>query len=74
MHHTTKPDTTKLLRATEDALRGIAWADDNQVCEQHAFKLYGMRPGVHVFIETVTPTTPRIDESELLAMLDARAR
>lgn len=36
-----KPDTTKLLRAVEDALTGILWRDDAQVVEQSARKVYG---------------------------------
>jgi len=37
-----KPDTTKLLRAVEDALTGIAWRDDAQVVYQVASKHYGL--------------------------------
>ena len=40
MFHTSKPDATKMLRAVEDALKGIAWHDDSQVCEQTTAKLY----------------------------------
>jgi Holliday junction resolvase RusA-like endonuclease len=47
---TTKPDTTKLWRSTEDALTGIAWMDDSQVVEQYAIKLYGARPGARISI------------------------
>lgn len=36
-----KPDTTKLVRAIEDALTGIVWRDDAQVVTQVAFKRYG---------------------------------
>lgn len=38
---TTRPDTTKLLRAVEDALTGIVWRDDAQVVRQTARKVYG---------------------------------
>lgn len=38
---TVKPDTTKLLRAVEDALTGTCWRDDAQVVVQTARKLYG---------------------------------
>lgn len=38
--HTTKPDATKLLRAIEDALTGIAWHDDAQICKQEVEKVY----------------------------------
>lgn len=48
--HTVKPDATKLLRGTEDALTGLLWADDSQICEQHVQKVYGDRIGAHIFI------------------------
>lgn len=41
VHHTVKPDTTKLLRGLEDALKGVCWRDDSQVVEQTATKEYG---------------------------------
>lgn len=31
---TTSPDLTKLVRSTEDALKGILWHDDSQVTDQ----------------------------------------
>ena len=39
-HHVTKPDITKVVRSTEDALKGICWGDDNQVVYQEARKGY----------------------------------
>jgi Holliday junction resolvase RusA-like endonuclease len=36
-----RPDTTKLLRAVEDALTSVIWSDDAQVVDQHVFKRYG---------------------------------
>ena len=39
---TVKPDTTKLVRALEDALKGIAWTDDAQVVTQIARKNYAL--------------------------------
>ena len=35
-----RPDTTKLIRSTEDALTGVVWADDAQVVRQYATKQY----------------------------------
>lgn len=48
--HKTRPDTTKLVRAVEDALNGLVWVDDNQVVVQHASKRYGepARAEIHV--------------------------
>lgn len=39
---TGRPDTTKLLRAVEDALTSVLWFDDAQVVEQTARKVYGL--------------------------------
>lgn len=50
---TTKPDTTKLLRSTEDALTGILWRDDAQVIEQAAAKTYGPKPGAWVIVSKI---------------------
>jgi crossover junction endodeoxyribonuclease RusA len=50
---TVKPDTTKLMRSTEDALKGICWMDDSQVCFQMAYKEYtrrGETPGAEIKI------------------------
>lgn len=43
------PDTTKLVRAAEDALKGIVWKDDAQVVDQLARKRYG-DPGVMITV------------------------
>ena len=64
--HTKAPDITKLLRAIEDALTGIVWADDAQVVVQHATKGYGEPARVRVAIEDLTPAlTVTDDELEL---------
>ena len=50
-YHTSKPDTTKLIRSTEDALKGIAWRDDSQVAIQHGEKAYAnAQPGVWITV------------------------
>jgi Holliday junction resolvase RusA-like endonuclease len=53
VYHTSKPDATKLMRSTEDALTGIAWRDDAQVVRQTVVKMYGERPGAEVVIRKV---------------------
>lgn len=50
-YHTSKPDLDKLIRCVKDALTGVAWKDDSQVCEVVANKKYGETPGVNVEIE-----------------------
>jgi crossover junction endodeoxyribonuclease RusA len=48
--HTGRPDTTKLVRAAEDALTGVWWRDDALIAWQRASKRYGPRPGVHLTV------------------------
>ena len=50
VHPTVKPDVTKLIRSTEDAMKGIAWIDDSDVVDQHGRKVYGRRPGALITI------------------------
>ena len=51
--HTSAPDTTKLVRAVEDALNGVVWKDDSRVVKQSAEKRYGDRPGVLIEIRRI---------------------
>lgn len=53
--HTVKPDVTKLIRSTEDAMKGIAWLDDSNVVDQHGRKVYGHRPGALITIKVAEP-------------------
>lgn len=53
-YHTIKPDATKVVRSTEDALKGILWWDDSQVAKQIVVKRYGDMPGVHISTELIT--------------------
>lgn len=55
--HTKKPDCSKLLRSTEDALTGVVYRDDAQIIEIHASKAYtGASAPPHVRIR-VEPTS-----------------
>jgi crossover junction endodeoxyribonuclease RusA len=51
--HTSTPDTTKLLRAVEDALTGIVWKDDRQVAYQFVLKKYDSHTGAQIIIKTM---------------------
>lgn len=51
--HTSRPDALKLARAVEDALTGIVWQDDAQICAELLTKEYGDRPGVEIVVETI---------------------
>lgn len=48
--HSVKPDATKLMRSTEDALKGIVWDDDSQVAIQYAMKPYSAKPGALITV------------------------
>jgi crossover junction endodeoxyribonuclease RusA len=48
--HTQTPDIDKVLRAILDALTGIAYTDDAQVCEVRAFKGWGAQDAVHITV------------------------
>jgi len=49
-NNTVRPDATKLLRSTEDALKGIAWRDDAQVVHQEVWKEYGEKAGALITV------------------------
>jgi Holliday junction resolvase RusA-like endonuclease len=50
---TSKPDTTKLIRAAEDALKHICWYDDSQIVHQIGRKVYSERPGLRITIKRI---------------------
>ena len=55
--HTSRPDLDNLVKATKDALNGLAWRDDSQVVELSAGKCYASGnelPGVEIAIEEVS--------------------
>ena len=56
----TRPDLDKLVRCVKDALTGIAWHDDAQVCRQRATKAWAcppvFSPGLYASISTQSPT------------------
>lgn len=51
--HTSKPDGDNIAKAVGDALNGIVWKDDSQVARMAISKVYGDRPGLHVFVEAL---------------------
>ena len=53
-YSTSKPDSTKLLRSTEDAMSGIVWRDDAQVVIQTVSRLYADgQPGALIVVTGV---------------------
>jgi Holliday junction resolvase RusA-like endonuclease len=50
--HVVKPDLSKLIRATEDALTGILFADDSQVVQVSARKTYSQPECVVIYLKS----------------------
>ena len=50
MYVTKKPDADNILKAISDALNGIVYRDDSQVCDCSVVKLYSKNPRVEVSI------------------------
>lgn len=53
IRHTKKCDADNIAKACLDALNGIAFYDDSQVCELTVFKYYGEQPRVVISISEV---------------------
>ena len=54
-YHTSKPDRGKLARGVEDAITGIGYLDDSQVCCGPIEKVYGECPGVEIELTEMQP-------------------
>ena len=48
-----KPDIDNMIKSITDALNGIAYADDKQVVEVHAYKYYSEEPQAVVMISSI---------------------
>lgn len=53
IRHTKKCDADNLAKAILDALNGVAYYDDAQICELFVFKYYGDNPRVELSITEV---------------------
>ena len=51
--HTKKPDADNIAKAVLDALNGIAYDDDNQICMLFVKKYYGEEPRVEVTLREI---------------------
>jgi Holliday junction resolvase RusA-like endonuclease len=72
--HTVKPDATKLLRSTEDALTGILWRDDAQIARQTVEKSYGERAGAWITVEQLELAEVEPVEPGRLPLFEASAK
>lgn len=49
----TKPDADNCVKAMFDAMNGVVWKDDVQVCELNLAKIYCSTPGVSVYVKAL---------------------
>lgn len=61
--HSKKPDLDKLVRAVQDALTGIIYKDDGQVCRLTANKNYAAHEGVRIFVTDLEDTLQEVPQS-----------
>jgi crossover junction endodeoxyribonuclease RusA len=50
----TRPDVDKLLRAVQDALSGVAYADDSQIACAYVQKVFGSPERVRIEVSEIT--------------------
>jgi crossover junction endodeoxyribonuclease RusA len=72
--HTKKPDIDKLLRAVCDALSGVVFRDDSQICELVAVKHYAAAGALPRVDLTVEPTAGQVPLRREQPLFDQVAR
>ena len=51
---TSRKDWDNIGKIVCDAINGVVWIDDRQVCDGRVIKRYGETPGVHVRVATLS--------------------
>jgi Holliday junction resolvase RusA-like endonuclease len=54
LYHTSKPDADNLSKLVKDALNGVFWKDDSQVCKLFVTKAYGTAPRTEIQITPIS--------------------
>lgn len=49
-----KPDLDNYIKSFIDALHGIYWIDDNQICQIDAKKFYSITPRIEIMVEPIS--------------------
>lgn len=52
---TKKPDVDNVLKGVMDALTGVIWQDDSQVCDIVCVKRYSENPRIEFYVYDITP-------------------
>jgi Holliday junction resolvase RusA-like endonuclease len=55
LHITGKPDVDNIVKLLGDALNGIIWGDDSQICQLHVRRFYDDTNGEKVLISVHSP-------------------
>jgi len=55
LHHTKRPDRDNLDKLVLDALTGVFWKDDSQICEGEILKHYSKHPRTEITITVLNP-------------------
>lgn len=74
--HTKAPDLDKFVRALQDALTGVAFQDDSQVCDLVAMKRYaglGEAAHVDVRVEPCAGVVPLVRDQPLFGVAQTQA-
>lgn len=51
--HTKKPDCDNIAKSILDALNGLAYYDDSQICELSVYKMYSDEPRAEIVINSI---------------------
>ena len=58
------------MRSTEDAMTGIVYQDDSQVCTGNVEKRYGIRPGAMICVASIIDNKPALLPDQLTLPLN----
>jgi len=56
--HQGRPDLDNMIKAVKDALTGIVYRDDGQICLEIASKKYADEPGIKIIIQDTIGPVP----------------
>lgn len=66
-----KPDMDNIVKVVADALNGLAYHDDTQICSLTATKVYGRGEGLRILVREYVPTVTVSDASKTISGVNA---